>query len=58
MRDLSRLLRPESIAVIGGGAWCLSVVEQCRKMEFGGPIWAVHPKRKEMAGHRRLRVAR
>ena len=48
--DLSRLLRPRSIAVIGGGAWCASVVKQCLKMGFDGPIWPVHPKRAEVSG--------
>jgi len=50
MPDLSRLFRPRSVAVIGGGAWCASVVEQCRKMEFDGPIWPVHPKRNDVGG--------
>ncbi len=50
MRDLSRLFQPRSIAVIGGGAWCASVVEQCRKMGFAGPVWPVHPTRPEIAG--------
>lgn len=50
MRDLSRLLRPASIAVIGGGAWCKSVVHQCQKMGFSGAIWPVHPTRPELAG--------
>ena len=50
MPDLSRLLQPRSIAVIGGGAWCASVVEQCRKMGFAGPVWPVHPKRAEVGG--------
>lgn len=50
MKDLSRLLRPKSIAVIGGGAWCMSVVEQCLKMGFDGPVWPVHPKRPELGG--------
>ncbi len=49
-RDLTRLLRPRSIAVIGGGAWCASVVEQCRKMGFAGPVWPVHPSRSEVGG--------
>ncbi|MEX1235324.1 MAG: acetate--CoA ligase family protein [Roseovarius sp.] len=49
-RDLSRLLRPKSIAVVGGGVWCASVIEQCRRMGFDGPIWPVHPRRAEMAG--------
>lgn len=43
-RDLSRLFRPRTIAVIGGGAWCDQVVEQCRKMGFDGDVWRVHPK--------------
>lgn len=51
-RDLSRLLRPRSIAVIGGGAWCISVLEQCRKMGFDGEIWPVHPNKPEIAGLR------
>ena len=50
MPDLSRLLQPGSIAVIGGGAWCASVVEQCRKMGFAGPVWPVHPTRAEVGG--------
>ena len=45
MRDLSRLFRPDNIAVIGGGAWCLSVIEQAQKIGFKGAIWAVHPTR-------------
>lgn len=49
-RDLTRLLRPRSIAVIGGGAWCASVIEQCRKMGFSGPVWPVHPTRSEVGG--------
>ena len=42
-RNLSRLFQPKSIAVIGGGAWCNSVVEQCLKMGFAGAVWPVHP---------------
>ena len=49
-RDLSRLLRPKSIAVVGGGAWCESVIEQCLKMGFSGPVWPVHPKKSEVQG--------
>ncbi|NQW14059.1 MAG: acetate--CoA ligase family protein [Rhodobacter sp.] len=50
MTDLSRLFRPSTIAVIGGGAWCRSVIEQCRKMGFQGAIWPVHPKASEVGG--------
>ncbi len=48
--SLDRLIRPESIAVIGGGAWCANVIEQCLSIGFDGPIWPVHPKRSEMGG--------
>lgn len=51
-RDLSRLIRPKSIAVIGGGVWCASVIEQCRRIGYDGAVWPVHPKRAEMAGLR------
>lgn len=49
-RDLSRLIRPKTIAVIGGGTWCALVIEQCRKMGFDGEIWPVHPKADVMGG--------
>ncbi len=50
MSNLARLLRPKSIAVVGGGAWGTAVVEQCRRIGFDGPLWPVHPKRTEVAG--------
>lgn len=43
-RDLSRLLSPKSVAVIGGGAWCDAVIQQLQKSGFTGQIWPVHPK--------------
>ncbi len=49
-RDLSRLLRPKSVAVIGGGFFAPNVVKQCLKMGFPGGIWPVHPTREEVAG--------
>ncbi len=49
LADLSRLLRPKSIAVIGGG-WGIAVVEQCLKMGFEGTVWPVHPTRDEIHG--------
>ena len=48
-RDLSRLLRPRSIAVLGSG-WAQNVVEQCAKMGFAGPVWPVHPTRDQIGG--------
>ncbi len=50
MRPLSRLLRPRSIAVIGGGTWCANVIEECRKIGFSGPVWPVHPTREIVGG--------
>ncbi|MGB0902286.1 acetate--CoA ligase family protein [Halocynthiibacter sp.] len=50
MADLHRLLRPRSVAVIGGGAWCANVIEQCTKVGFQGDIWPVHPKKSEVSG--------
>jgi acyl-CoA synthetase (NDP forming) len=47
---LDRLLRPRSIAVIGGGGWCENAIEQCRKIGFDGDLWAVHPTRSDMGG--------
>lgn len=52
VRDLLRLFRARSIAVIGGGAWCRLVIEQCQKMGFAGQIWPVHSKADTVAGLR------
>lgn len=52
---LERLLRPKTIAVIGGGAWCASVIEQCVKSGFDGKLLAVHPKRDEVSGVKAVR---
>jgi len=49
MKDLNRLLRPKSIAVLGAG-WALNVIEQCRKMGFKGQVWPVHPTKTEIGG--------
>ncbi len=51
MKNLDRLLRPKSIAVLGAG-WALNVIEQCRKMGFAGQIWPVHPTKAEIGGLR------
>lgn len=49
--SLKRLLRPRSIAVLGG-SWAHNVVEQCLKLNFNGDIWPVHPTLKEVHGLR------
>ncbi len=46
---LTRLLRPRSLAIVGGKA-AEEAVHQCRALGFAGPIWPVNPKRAEMAG--------
>lgn len=50
MARLARLLRPRSLAVIGGGAWCENVIDGCRRTGFTGDIWPVHRSRPEVAG--------
>lgn len=54
MRDLSRLLTPRSIAVIGGGAWCTSIIDAAQRIGYKGKIVPVHPDGKEIAGLRAL----
>jgi acetate---CoA ligase (ADP-forming) len=49
MRDLSRLLRPKSIALFGG-SWAVNVVAQLKKSGFPGDIWPVNPKRSDILG--------
>ena len=51
---IARLLRPRSIAVIGGEA-AARVAEQCDRMGFDGPVWPVHPTRETVAGRRAFR---
>ncbi len=48
-KDFSRLLRPRSIAVLGGG-WAANVIEQCDKIGFDGDVWPVHPTRTNIGG--------
>jgi acetate---CoA ligase (ADP-forming) len=47
--DLTRLLRPRSIAVMGS-VWAENVIAQCRKMGFAGPVWPVHPTKPTIGG--------
>ena len=51
---VTRLLRPRSIAVIGGEA-AARVAEQCDRMGFDGDLWPVHPSRETVAGRRAFR---
>ncbi|MCH7880857.1 MAG: acetate--CoA ligase family protein [Proteobacteria bacterium] len=49
MMKLERLLRPKSIAAIGG-LQASRVVEQCQLMGYEGEIWPVHPSKTEVRG--------
>lgn len=55
MTSLDRLLRPKSIAVVGGGFFGTNVVAQTLKMGFAGRIWPVHPTKEEISGVRAWR---
>lgn len=48
-RDLTRLLRPRSVAFIGGSA-AEEAVRQSAAFGFEGAIWPVNPRRESMAG--------
>jgi acyl-CoA synthetase (NDP forming) len=50
MAGLDRLFRPKSVAVIGGGYWARSIIEQCRKIGFQGAIYPIHPKATDVDG--------
>ncbi|MEE8443730.1 MAG: CoA-binding protein, partial [Alphaproteobacteria bacterium] len=52
--SLQRLLRPKTIAVVGGREAEI-VAEQCDKLGFTGAIWPVNPKRDRIAGRDCLR---
>ncbi|MBS0563560.1 MAG: acetate--CoA ligase family protein [Proteobacteria bacterium] len=48
-RDLTRLFRPKSIALFGGG-WVANVVAQLLKSGYQGQIWPVNPRRADILG--------
>ena len=54
---LSRLLRPSSLAVIGG-EWAAAAARSSLQMNYRGKLWAVHPHRKTLAGIRCYRTVR
>lgn len=49
MRDLSRLINPNSIAVFGG-LWAENIISQLQKSGYEGEIWPIHPTRSEIGG--------
>ena len=50
MERFDRLLRPQSILVVGGGTWGTEVLHQCQKMGFVGDLWVLHPTKDRIAG--------
>lgn len=54
MRDLGRLLRPKSVAVMGG-SWSSNVLRSLKKAGYEGEIYALHPKKDEVEGVRAYR---
>ena len=52
--DLTPLLRPRSIAVVGANeradAYAANVLRNLERSRFDGPVWGVNPKRKEALG--------
>ena len=46
---LDRLLRPNSIAVLGGD-WAKAVILSSREVGYQGEIWPVHPHHEDVAG--------
>jgi acetyl-CoA synthetase len=43
--DISRLIKPRSIALVGASAWTDAVAAGNRAIGFTGEIWRVHPKK-------------
>ncbi len=54
MTSLQRLLRPKTIAIVGGREAEI-VAEQCDRLGYEGTIWPVSPKRDSIAGRDCLR---
>jgi acyl-CoA synthetase (NDP forming) len=52
--DLSRLLRPRSVAVLGGKP-AAEVIRQLRRIGYGGEIWPIHPRFDDVEGLRAYR---
>ncbi len=47
--SMQRLMRPASIAVVGGEL-AAEVIRQCDRIGFQGEIWPVNPRRRQMEG--------
>ena len=49
MAGLGRLLKPDTVALVGGDL-VNSLVDSCRRVGFTGEIWPVNPGRRRLAG--------
>ncbi len=54
MKNLSRLLKPKSVALIGG-KWAKNVYTQLIKSNFRGEIWPIHPSLDMLGNHKCFR---
>lgn len=43
MNRLERLFHPGTIAVVGGGAWCTSIIAAAERIGYRGQVFSVHP---------------
>lgn len=50
LHDLTRMLRPRTVAVIGG-APAARVVRECNRIGYAGAIWPIHPEKPSVEGH-------
>ena len=48
--SLKRLFAPRTIAVVGGGAWCESIISAADAIGFSGQIIPSHPTKPTIAG--------
>ena len=53
--NLTRLFKPKTIAVIGGGEWCTSIMSAAHQIGYEGTILPIHPSGKEIAGVKSLK---
>jgi acetyl-CoA synthetase len=49
MHEITRLIAPRSIALIGASAWTDAVAAGSRTVGFRGPVWRIHPNKPSTA---------
>ena len=50
LKNITRVLTPKSIAIIGGGAWGENIILRAHEFGFKGKLLPVHPKKDEIQG--------